>query len=174
MKNLILVIVTLLISLHSNNEIQLNVSTSGYGLQDDSRVAELNRYWATLAKTAQEGDFDGMKSLYHADAVLVKTDTTFAISEAFKFRWKKEIMEVKNGKRNNTLEFRFSKRIGDEITAFEEGIYHYTSIETSTGKKLGDSYIHFESLLVKQNNQWVTLMEYQKMVATEQEWESLK
>ena len=83
-------------------------------------------------------------------------------------------MEVKNGKRDNSLEFRFSKRIGNEITAFEKGIYHYISSETSTASTLGDSYIHFETVLMKVNDQWVALMEYQKIKATEEEWESLE
>ena len=121
-----------------------------------------------------EGNFEGMKSLYHQDAVVVKPDTTFAVSRAFKVRWKKEILEVKNGKRANTLAFRFSKRIGDNNTAFEKGIYHYTSVDTATGNVIGDAYIHFETLLVKVNNRWVTLMEYQQEEATETEWNALK
>lgn len=144
------------------------------GSLQDNRIAQLDRYWATLGKTAREGDFDGMKALYHQDAVLVKPDTTIAISEAFKYRWKKEIMEVNEGKRANTLQFRFSKRVGNNITAFEKGIYYYTSIETSSGKTLGDNYIHFETLLVKIDDQWVVLMEYQKTEATKEEWESLR
>lgn len=174
MKYFTLVLVTFLVSFHPNSAIQHNFSTSDYSLQNNNRIEELDRYWAALAKTAKEGDFDGMKSLYHEDAVMVKMDTTIAISEAFKFRWKKEIMQVKNGERANALEFRFTKRIGNEITAFEKGIYHYTSIETSTGSSLGNSYIHFETLLVKVNDRWVALMEYQKTEATEEEWESLE
>jgi ketosteroid isomerase-like protein len=140
----------------------------------DKRIQELNQYWADLAKTAKEGDYEGMWSLYHDDAVLVKPDTTIAISDAFKYRWKKEIMEVKEGHRANALEFRFSKRIGNEKTAFEKGIYHYTSVDTATDKILASAYIHFETLLVKVNNEWVALMEYQKTEATDEEWQSLK
>jgi ketosteroid isomerase-like protein len=173
MKNIILIFATLLVLFHSNGAIQQDISTSIDGLQDHNRIEELNSYWLALARTAKEGDFNGMKSLYHEDAVLVKIDTTIAISEAFKFRWKKEIMQVKNGERANTVEFRFSKRIGNNITAFETGIFHYTSIETSTGTSLGDSYVHFETLLVKVNDQWVALMEYQKTEATMKEWEAL-
>ncbi len=163
MKNLSLVLVLFFTSFQSSPIIQ-----------DNDRTEELDRYWKTLAKTAKEGDFEGMKSLYHEDAVLVKPDTTIAISEAFKYRWKKEILEVRDGKRANTLEFRFSKRVGNHITAYEEGIYHYTSTETSTGKSLGDSYIHFETLLVKVDSKWLTLMEYQKTEASKEEWEALK
>ena len=140
----------------------------------DSREESLNKYWADLAEAAKEGNFEGMKSLYHQDAVVVKPDTTFAVSRAFKVRWKKEILEVKNGKRANTLAFRFSKRIGDNNTAFEKGIYHYTSADTATGNVIGDAYIHFETLLVKVNDRWVTLMEYQQEEATETEWNALK
>lgn len=140
----------------------------------DSREESLNKYWADLAEAAKEGNFEGMKSLYHQDAVVVKPDTTFAVSRAFKVRWKKEILEVKNGKRANTLAFRFSKRIGDNNTAFEKGIYHYTSVDTATGNVIGDAYIHFETLLVNVNNRWVALMEYQQQEATETEWNALK
>lgn len=138
------------------------------------RIKELNDYWATFARTAKAGDFDGMKAQYHEDAVVVKQDTTFAVSEAFRVRWKDEIMEVKDGKRENSLAFRFSKRIGNDSTAFEKGIFHYKSIETSTGKTLADSYMYFENLLVKVGGKWLTLMEYQKEKATLEDWESLK
>lgn len=174
MKNFIIIFVTLSNLIFLNLTIPYHGSTSDDTIEKPGRIDELDRYWAALAKTAKEGDFDGMKALYHEDAVLVKSDTTIAISHAFKYRWKQEIMEVKNGKRANTLEFRFSKRIGNEITAFEEGIYHYTSIETATGKTLGDSYIHFETLLVKKNKQWVALMEHQKQQATTEEWQALE
>lgn len=174
MKNLTVLLVTLFLSIHSIGTIQRDVSISEDNLQDNNRTDALDRYWAALAKSAKDGDFNGMKSLYHEDAVMVKMDTTISISEAFKYRWKKEIMEVKDGKRANTLAFRFSKRLGNHITAFEQGIYHYTSIETSTGNTLGDSYIHFETLLVKVKGEWVATMEYQKTEATEEEWKALK
>lgn len=174
MKNAIIILMPLLVLFYSTFTVKHDISTSYNSHQDNNRIEELDSYWAALAKTAKEGDFYGMKSLYHEDAVVVKMDTTFAVSTAFELRWKKEIMEVKNGKRANTLEFRFSKRIGNEVSAFEKGIYHYTSIETSNGSVIGDSYIHFETLLVKDNNKWVALMEYQKTEATKEEWESLK
>lgn len=161
--------------------------TLGYATVDDpypsfkdadssrkNRVIELDAYWKELARTAKEGDFERMKALYHEDAVLVKLDTTLSITEAFKYRWKEEIMEVKNGKRINNLEFKFSKRIGNETTAFEKGIYHYTSIEAQTGKTLGDAYIQFEMLFVKVNGAWKATMEYQKKEVSLKEWDSLE
>ena len=143
-------------------------------VQVNSRIKELNQYWQELARTAKEGDLEGMQALYHHDAVLVKPDTTIYVADAFKYRWKKEILEVRDGKRTNSLAFRFSRRVGNDITAFEKGIYHYTSVENATGKVLGDSYIHFETLLVKVNNAWVATMEYQQGEAKMAEWEALK
>ena len=168
MKKLNIILLLIIFLFQANGFTQESNSTL------DSREESLNKYWADLAKAAMEGNFEGMKSLYHQDAVVVKPDTTFAVSRAFKVRWKKEILEVKNGKRANTLAFRFSKRIGDNNTAFEKGIYHYTSVDTATGNVIGDAYIHFETLLVKVNNRWVTLMEYQQEEATETEWNALK
>ncbi|NVK86425.1 MAG: nuclear transport factor 2 family protein [Cytophagia bacterium] len=140
----------------------------------NSRIEELNLYWQELARTAKEGDLEGMQALYHEDAVLVKPDTTIYVGDAFKYRWKKEILEVRDGKRTNSLAFRFSKRVGNDITAFEKGIYHYTSVENATGKVLGDSYIHFETLLVKVKGNWVATMEYQQGEAEIGEWEALR
>ena len=168
MKKLNIILLLIIFLFQANGFTQESNSTL------DSREESLNKYWADLAEAAKEGNFEGMKSLYHQDAVVVKPDTTFAVSRAFKVRWKKEILEVKNGKRANTLAFRFSKRIGDNNTAFEKGIYHYTSVDTATGNVIGDAYIHFETLLVKVNNRWVTLMEYQQEEATETEWNALK
>ena len=173
MKKMITTLFMILASLYTDRTVDINNFIYDGFLKYSDRIEELNRYWTALAKSAKEGDFEGMKALYHKDAVVVKSDTTFAVSQAFKYRWKKEILEVKNGKRVNTLAFRFSKRIGDNMTAFEKGIYHYTSIEKASGKILGDSYVHFETLLVKVDGRWVASMEYQKMKATKDEWEKL-
>lgn len=173
MRQYIVYLFFLVVSFNSYSQIQQEVSSSEIK-PINKRMKALNNYWEDLARTAREGDFDGMKALYHEDAIVVKSDTTFAVSKAFKVRWKKEIMEVKNGKRTNSLDFRFSKRIGSETTAFEKGIYRYTSVETATDKDLGGAYIHFETLLVKVNNRWVAIMEHQKEEATEAEWNSLE
>jgi len=167
---MILISISLILST-SFNKVAEGVLQKDFG--EDNRIEELNQYWADLAKSAKEGDFEGMKSLYHEDAVLVKPDTTISVTEAFKYRWKKEIMEVKNGKRANSLDFRFSKRVGNDITAFEQGVYHYTSIDTDSGESLGNAFVHFETLLVKVGGNWVCTMEYQKGEATQAEWDSL-
>ncbi len=142
-------------------------------IQDD-RLGELDNYWIQVASAAAAGDIEAMKAHYHPDAVLVKPDTTISVTEAFRYRWKKEIFEVRDGKRKNKLDFRFSQRIGNDITAMERGIYYYNSIETASGEVLGDSYVHFETLLVKVDGKWVATMEFQKGEATFEQWEALE
>ena len=52
------------------------------------------------------------------------------------------------------------------------GIFRYST--TDSNGKSTDDYIHFEGLLVKKNEKWKVLMEYQKATATLQEWNALK
>lgn len=144
--------------------------------KDSTRLAELNRYWVALSKTVQEGDFEGYAATYHEDAVVIfasgENKVSLPISTALK-SWKQGFQDTKAGKAKSNVAFRFSQRIGDETTAHETGIFHYTSANTESEK--GESYlVHFEMLFVKREGSWYALMEYQKSDATEEEWEALK
>lgn len=143
--------------------------------EDSSRIAELNRYWEQLNKTVIEGDFEGYKNCFHKDAVIIfasgANKTSLPISSALEF-WKEGFKNTKEGKVSVNVEFRFSQRIGNETTAHETGIFIYTS--TDNIRKESNSYIiPFEMLLVKRNNNWYSLMEYQKPFATQDEWDAL-
>ena len=87
--------------------------------------------------------------------------------------WKQGFDDTKSGKVKSDVTFRFSQRIIDDTTAHETGIFHYTSID-SNGKELANQLIHFEMLVVKKNGKWLGVMEYQKSVATQEEWDALK
>ena len=145
-------------------------------LEDSTRIAELDRYWAELSRTVREGDLEGMGAVYHSDAVIVfaidENKASIPISLALE-RWKPGVLDTKQGKAVSNVEFRFSQRIGDETTAHETGIFHYTSIYDS-GKTVVEYFTHFEMLLVKRNNRWYGLMEYQKSRATSEEWDALE
>lgn len=145
-------------------------------LIDSVRLAELDRFWNEVSRTVREGDFEGYKTAYHEDAVVIfattENKTSMSISTALA-DWKEDFTNVKTGKRTNNVEFRFSQRIGNETTAHQRGIFFYTSIDRN-GKFIANSFIHFEALLVKRNSTWFLLMEYQKAKATEKEWEALK
>jgi ketosteroid isomerase-like protein len=144
--------------------------------QDSSRLAELDQYLNEVSRTVNEGDFEGYKALYHEDAVVVyatrENKTSISISKALA-GWKQGFEDTKAGKADSNVSFRLSQRINDENTAHETGMFHYTSVDND-GKVIASSYVHYEMLLVKKEGQWLALMEYQKSVGTEAEWEALK
>ena len=88
-------------------------------------------------------------------------------------RWEQGFMDTKQGKQMDNVSFRFSQRIGGENTAYETGIFYFTSHD-ATGKLLSESYTHLEAVLVKQGDRWLCLMELQKAAATREEWVALK
>lgn len=152
-----------------NNENPTNI-------EDPARLAELDKYWMALSKTVKDGDFEGYGALYHSDAVVVfavgENQTSVSISKALD-NWKQGFQDTKDGKQKDNVEFRFSQRIGNEETAHETGIFHFTS-EDNNGRLRADSYIHFEMLFVKKEGKWLSIMEYQKSAATKAEWDALQ
>lgn len=143
---------------------------------DSVRLAELDIFWAEVSRTVHEGDFEGYKATYHEDAVVVFTTgenkASVSIAKALE-NWKQDFIDTKAGKTQNSVEFRFSQRVGDENTAHETGIFVFQSNDgsaTSTPRQ----FIHFSALLVKKNNAWLLVMEYQKSKATKEEWELLE
>ncbi len=150
--------------------LSLGVAQSTRAADANPRLAELDAFWNEISRTVREGDFEGMKATYHDDAILVSLKSTTPIANALA-RWKAGLDETKAGKRKASVEFRFSKRIGDATTAHESGIFLYAT--TGPDGKTERSYVHFEELLVKKGS-WKTLMEYQKNEATQAEWDALK
>ena len=144
--------------------------------EDSLRLVELDSFWAALARTVHEGDFEGYKASCHEKSVVVFTSGKNKVSHPMSTAlegWEPGFDKTKAGEQQDNVEFRFSQRIGDETTAHETGVFHFTSAD-SEGNVIVDQYIHFEALLIKEEGVWQTLMEYQKAVATQEEWEELK
>jgi len=139
---------------------------------DAATLKELDGFWAEISRTVREGDFEGYKATCHSDGVLVSgtKKTSEPLAKVLE-RWKQDFVDAKSGKTKVNVEFRFSRRIHDETTAHETGIFMYSSVEPDGSVK--KDYIHFEELLVKRNG-WKTLMECQKSKATPEEWDALK
>ncbi len=140
---------------------------------DSIRLARLNSFWDEVSRTVRTGDFEGYSATCHKEGVLVSgsAKTSVSLNDALE-AWKPGFVDTKAGKIKANVAFRFSQRIGNESTAHETGIFHYTSIDSNgTGS---DSYVHFEALLVKQEASWKILMEYQKTEATKAEWDALE
>ncbi len=139
---------------------------------ETARLAELDAYWATVARAVREGDYDLYVSTCHPDGVLVTgiKQQCSPLSKALA-RWKPEFDDTRAGTRESGLTLRFRRRLGDETTAHESGMFLYTA-RTADGKTLRE-YIHFEALLLKRDG-WKILMEYQKSKGTEEEWNALE
>ncbi|MBW8017587.1 MAG: hypothetical protein FVQ82_15520 [Planctomycetes bacterium] len=141
-------------------------------LDDSARITELDNYWAEVSRCVKEGDYAGYKATCHKDGVLVSgsSDKAYPLSKAL-VRWKQDFTDAKSGITKTNVEFRFSKRYGDNTTAHETGMFLYTKVDAE-GKKT-KNYIHLEALLLKRGR-WKIMMEYQKSKGTEEEWNKLK
>ncbi len=156
---------------------QANNFTSNPASDKDSlRLAQLDLFWAELARTVIEGDHEGYQALYHEDAIVVfaagKKKGSVSIADAMK-GWMQGFVDTKAGKKKDHVEFRMSQRIGNETTAHETGIFAFTSAD-GEGNVQGKYLIHFEMLFVKKDDKWLAMMEHQKSEASEEEWNALK
>lgn len=133
---------------------------------------EVNVMYEKLSETVEKGNYDAYAALYHDDAVLVNgiSGTSVPISVALD-GWKQGFDDTRAGKMTAGVEFRFSQRFHGETAAHDTGIFHYFSQQE--GQEAEEIYIHFEGLFVKKDGEWKFMMEYQKSMATPEEWENL-
>jgi hypothetical protein len=138
-----------------------------------ARIAELDAYWAVVSRAVNEGNFEAYTATCHDEGVLVSgsKQTTQPLAKILP-RWKKDFVAARDGTRKASVEFRFSRRIGDATTAHETGIFLYTS--QIPGGPVVKDYIQFEALLVKETDGWKILMENQQGLATAAGWDALK
>lgn len=136
-------------------------------------TAELDAFWADMARTVEEGDFDGYAALYHPDAVLVSLGegTSYPIAQALE-GWRQLFVDTQSGAAEASVRFRFAQRLNDGATAHDTGIFNYR-FEGPDGR-VSDAYTHFEGLLVKKAGAWKMVMEYQRQPATQAEWDALR
>lgn len=139
-----------------------------------SATSDINMFWHEAARTVSTGDFAAYSALYHPDAVVVDTlaesNRTKPIAEALR-QWKAGFDETASNFRTSSVAFRFSRRLHDAETAHETGIFRYISSSNKEAEKT--TYVKFESLMVKKNAKWMWLMEYQREMATREEWDAL-
>lgn len=141
------------------------------GFAGAQTTAELDNYWAEVARTVREGDSRGYARLYHPDAVLVSQGpgTSQPIGQALA-EWEQGFLDTREGRARASVAFRFTQRLHDETTAHETGIFRYTF--NPEGGQAAVVMVHFEGLLVRKNGNWLMVMEYQKQPATDAEWEA--
>ena len=140
---------------------------------NNKTLDELDNTWQRISISVKNGDFDSYQSFYHPDAIMVNkiSGKTYPIIDAFN-RWKPGFEDTKKGKIKSNLSVRFMQRSYDRVTAHEEGIFYYYTIDPK-GKKEG-SYVRFESLWVKKGEDWLMVMENQKSITDQNEWNKLQ
>ena len=67
-----------------------------------------------------------------------------------------------------TVEFRFASRQDDATTAFETGIFKYSTTDRAGATTA--RYVELEALLVKHDGKWRVVMERQLESTTETAW----
>ena len=134
-------------------------------------IEELDRSWILMKRSIKNGDFHKFKTMYHRDAIMVNgiKNSTYSIRNAFD-GWEQGFKDTQAGAIDADLELKFSRRIFDNYTAHETGIFHYYTINESGDST--DSFIHFEALWIKKQNKWFMLMENQISRTSKSEWDS--
>jgi len=152
----------LCLSLMATMDTQAQTSSSSAAIDAD--------VWKPVAASVANDDIATMGKTYHPDAILVMRSGTKRISEALS-GWGKDMVTNKGKGITATVEFRFSQRQDDAETAFETGMFKYT-----TKDKAGVStprYIRMEALLVKTGGKWRMIMEHQLEAVDEAAWNAL-
>lgn len=146
---------------------------AGEEVPEGLRVKQLDAYWAVVSRAVAAGDFAGYAATCDTEGVLVSgvKKSCTPLAEALK-RWKKDFDATKSGEMKASVQFKFSQRLNDGTTAHETGIFLYTA--TGADGKETRAYVHFEALLLKREDGWKIVMEYQKANATEAEFEALR
>ena len=133
----------------------------------------LNAFWIEAERQVREGDFESYSNSFHPNAILVNgiSKNSIPIKEALD-RWEKGFEDTRQRQMKASVEFRFSETVFGTSSAYQKGIFHYTS--EYIGQSPVSVFIHFEVLLTKSNSIWEILMEYQKDYATKEDWNSLE
>ena len=126
--------------------------------------------WSVIAESVTRDDIVLMGSTYGPHAVIVSPTGTQPISAALE-RWGRDMVTNKAKGTKATVSFRFPKRLDGPASAFESGIFKYTTIDKAGASTPG--YYPFEQLMVKIDGRWRILMERQFAMVTEAEWSKL-
>lgn len=131
---------------------------------------ELDAFWMEVARTVEEGDFDGYAALYHPDAVLVTDGSASQPISSALAGWRQLFVDTAAGRASAGVTFRFTQRLNDSTTAHETGLFQYRFAPRGGVEQVAT--VHFTALLVKRDGGWRMLMEHQKSPGTEEEWEA--
>ena len=138
----------------------------------NSTIDELKNFWFEAERQVAEGDFEAYSRSFHPDAILVNgmNKTSVPIQGALD-SWEAGFLDTNSGQMAASVSFRFSEYALGDSTAHFTGIFRYQW--QNSGQESQVVYIHLEALLTRSSGHWQMLMEYQKALATIEEWEML-
>jgi uncharacterized protein (TIGR02246 family) len=141
------------------------ICLGGIVVAQETSTAEIDRQvWSAVTRTVVEDDIDGMAALYHPDGVFVSGGGTVRTTDQLA-KWGRDMEEAKRVGTRATVSFRFAERQDGETTAFESGMFKYTST-TASGEE-SSYHVPFEALLVKKGGKWLIVMERQMQLSDE-------
>jgi ketosteroid isomerase-like protein len=145
---------------------------AGEDAPETRRLQQLDAFWSEVSRSVTAGDFAAYAATCDPEGVLVSgvKKSSAPLADALK-RWKKDFDATKSGGMKASVTFKFSQRFNDATTAHETGIFLYSA--TGADGKQTHTYVHFEALLLKREDGWKIVMEYQKANATRAEFEAL-
>ncbi|MCG8372666.1 MAG: hypothetical protein MI700_03995 [Balneolales bacterium] len=142
-------------------------------LAQPTPTEEIDAFWKEASRTVKEGDYLGYSATFHEEAILVNgiSGNSYPIQTALD-GWQQGFDDTKFGVMEAGVEFRFSERFHGAEAAHDVGIFRYFS--QKDGEEPQEVFIHFEALLTKSTGTWTVLMEYQKSIASQEEWDALE
>jgi uncharacterized protein (TIGR02246 family) len=140
-------------------------------LAQSSSKAIDTEVWSVISATVARNDAAGMAATYHPDAVYVGANGTLLIKTQL-VKWGKDMADAQKKGDKAAVEFRWSKRQDDAETAFESGVFKYTTLPKSGAG--ASRYVTFEALLEKHQGKWRMVMEHQIAPTTADVWNRMK
>lgn len=139
---------------------------------EESSTAQIDaQIWEVIARTVAEHDIEGMAAVYHPEAVLVHDQGTVPIAPQLA-SWGEDMKRMRAAGTSARVSFRFDLRQDGQRSAFETGIFRYSTTDASGVETA--SYVRLETLLIKKEGAWLIVMERQLGAADENAWRALQ
>lgn len=141
-------------------------------LAEEASSTEIDaQIWHVISRTVAEHDIEGMAAVYHSEAVLVHGKGTVPIATQLA-SWGEDMEQMRTAGTSARVSFRFGTRQDDEQSAFETGIFRYSTTDASGAETA--SYVGLETLLIKKDGAWLIVMERQLGAVDESAWNALQ
>ncbi|CAL2077646.1 nuclear transport factor 2 family protein [Tenacibaculum sp. 190524A02b] len=126
--------------------------------QSINNLKEINIVWAKFYKAFETLDAEIMAEIHDKDLIRISGGKRISNYTTYINSYKKRFASAQNNGMTNTIALRFFERINNDSIASERGVYQLTRLNKQKNKKV--YYGQFHVLLVKKNNTWKIIMDY--------------